>query len=79
MSRAADLWDKIIMASILIAVTVVVAGLLSLLSAIGYFAATGGLWETKHERIGGIECVVVQNRLTGSVKDVSCPPIQTPR
>jgi hypothetical protein len=56
-----------------IAVGLLMCVVLALLGVVLYFAATGGINDTRRERIGGVDCVVVYNRLTGSVKAASCP------
>ncbi len=42
-----------------------------------YWSLNGGLHYTTHEKVDGIECIVVRNRISGSAGDVSCPPIQS--
>lgn len=59
-----------------IAGAVVVAIVLAVFGLTIYLASTGGFTATRHERIDGIDCIVVYKRVSGTIDSVSCPPVQ---
>lgn len=52
---------------------------LTLIGGCIYYGFTGGFTYTDRQKVGGVTCIVVHDRLTGEPNSVSCPPVQPRR